>query len=62
MCRAMIRDLAHAHRPGRFDEWLRLERNHLAADDAGHRQPVDRADDEVEDRDPVDAVVGEPAL
>ena len=47
---------------GRFDERLGLERNHLAADDAGHREPVDRADDEVEDRDPVDAVAGEPVL
>ena len=51
-----------AHRPGRFDERLGPERDHLAANDAGHRQPVDRADDEVKDRDPADAVLREPGL
>ena len=43
--------LASADRPGRFDEQLVPQRNHLAADDAGHRQPIDRPDDEIKDRD-----------
>src|SRR5262249_48338917 len=51
-----------ADRPGRFDKLLVLERNDLAAHDTGHREPINRPDDEEKNRDPIDAVAFQPGF
>src|SRR5215471_19578859 len=53
---------AGADGSGGLDELLVLERNHLPAHDAGHREPIDCADDKEKNRDAIDAVLLQPAF